>query len=92
MRTCQIATGAVFLVYGAALMIGRNKYVRWSCKTKSRFLPKCYEGTLKEFAEAGPSVYLYWGATNVLAGGVILLSAFTDGCRKKDAGDRRTDH
>lgn len=85
MRTLQITSGAIFLTYGAALMIGKKKYVLWSCTTKSRFLPKCYQGTLKEFADAGPSIYFYWGATNVLAGSLMLLSALTDCCRRRSA-------
>lgn len=83
MRSLQITAGAVLLTYGAALMIGKQKYARWSCARKSRFLPKCYQGTLKQFAEAGPSVYFYWGLNNVLAGSLMLITAITDCCCKE---------
>ncbi len=85
MRKLQITAGSFFLAAGLALIIGKKRYVQWSCTTKSRFLPSCYHGTLKEFADASPSVYLYWGITNALAGGLMLLSAFSDCCRRKES-------
>jgi hypothetical protein len=85
MRKLQITTGAIFLTYGAAMMIGKKKYVQWSCENKARFLPKRYETMLKEFADAGPDVYFYWGLTNALAGGLMLVTAIADHYRKNDA-------
>ena len=75
MRTLQITAGAFFLANGLMLMTGRKKLIQRVCALKSRFLPSCYHGTLKEFVDAGPSVYLYWGIHSTVAGGLMILTA-----------------
>jgi hypothetical protein len=85
MRALQITAGAIFLGTGLILTIGRDRYVHWSCRQKSKFLPKCYHGTLKQFDEAGPDIFLSWGINNLLAGSVLLAGAFTDCCHSKES-------